>query len=216
MPQEQLPVGEIKADNNPSLTLKQFATSIRNKYPDSKLYKEKSDLELSKAFINSDPKYKVYQDRIKDWPTEWPITPKNQGTGQQESFIDTMKRAADAGKHDKLAQDITNDPKKMNEYLSKSIKEAPWGKGAAAYGGAVALPFALAEIGNTLFGRKVVRDILTGRMKKLPSLAQKVYEHLKQPGTIVKSPFGRAIEYYLLSKIGVSKSTINKLLDIPK
>lgn len=216
MPQDQLPVGEIKADNNSNLTLKQFATSIRNKYPDSKLYKEKSDLDLSKAFINSDPKYKVYQDRIKDWPTQWPITAKNQGTNKEESFIDVMKRAADAGKHDKLAQDITNDPKKANEYLSKSIKEAPWGKGAAAYGVAVALPFALASIGDSLFGKKVVRDILTGRMKKVPSVAQKVYAHLKQPGTIIKSPYGRAVEYYLLSKVGVSKSTINKILEIPK
>lgn len=53
-----------------SLTVAQFATAIRNKYPDSKLYKEKSDVDLTRAFIKSKPEYKVYEKRIKDLPPE--------------------------------------------------------------------------------------------------------------------------------------------------
>ncbi len=209
------------------LTMKQFAESVRNKYPDSKLYKTKSDFELSKAFIASDPKYKTYEKRIKDWPLEsskssigyrggqqWPITPKNLGTGQEESFSDTLKRGIQASKTDKLGQEVANDPVKRQEYFSRAIKEAPWGKAAATYGSMMALPFAMTEIGTGIFGKKVVRDILTGRMKSVPSVASKIFEHLKQPGTIIKTSYGRAIEYYLLSKAGVSKTTINKILGI--
>lgn len=44
-----------------------------------------------------------------------------------------------------------------------------------------------------------------------PEIARAVLNHVKEPGTIIKLPFGRAAEYYMLSKLGLSKGAIAQI-----
>src|SRR5579864_3248064 len=94
-----------------------------------------------------------------------------------ESFQDTMKRAAKAGK--------TVTPQVIQSQAKKGLREAPGVLAAAPAMGAAGAA-ALAAGGEGLM--------------KAPDVAEAVLNHLRQPGTIVKLPFGRAIEYYMLKE----------------
>lgn len=57
----------VGVDKSNSIDLHTFAEAIRNKYPDSKLYKQKPDHDLAKAYIDSKPEYKVYEKQIRGY-----------------------------------------------------------------------------------------------------------------------------------------------------
>jgi len=111
------------------------------------------------------------------------ITPKD-----GESFSDTMKRAAAAGK--------TVTPELVQAQAQKGLKQAPAVIAAAPAIGAVgaASLAGLGELGAVT-----------------PKVAKAVMAHVSQPGTILKFPFGRAVEYYLLGKAGVNQSTLKQI-----
>jgi hypothetical protein len=135
-----------------------------------------------------------------------------------EDFNDTMQRAAQAG------QTVT--PEEISSQGWKGIKESPAALAAApAMGFAGAAGIAgLGELAGATFTKVPGgRDVATGRM--LPWVEQEgksllrqgteaVVSHLKQPGTILKLPFGRAIEYYALGKLGLSKADLSKVSDL--
>ena len=108
-----------------------------------------------------------------------------------EFFADTMKRAANAGK--------TVTPQVIQSQTRKGLKEAPVVLAAAPAMGAAGTT-ALAAGGEGLM--------------KAPDVAEAVLNHLKQPGTIVKLPFGRAIEYYMLKELGFPKGTVSKIAEL--
>lgn len=44
-----------------------------------------------------------------------------------------------------------------------------------------------------------------------PEIAMAVLKHVQEPGVIFKFPYGRAIEYYLTSKLGLSSGAVSKI-----
>jgi hypothetical protein len=105
-----------------------------------------------------------------------------------ESFSDTMKRAAAMGK--------TVTPQQIQSQAKKGLQEAPTvlaAAPAAGFAGAAGLA-GLGELGAVT-----------------PKVAKAVLAHVSQPGTILKFPFGRAVEYYLLGKAGVKQSTLKQI-----
>ena len=42
-----------------------------------------------------------------------------------------------------------------------------------------------------------------------PEIAKATIRHLMEPGTIFKFPAGRAVEYYLAGKLGLSKTHLS-------
>jgi hypothetical protein len=101
-----------------------------------------------------------------------------------EDFGQTMKRAAAYGKTvtpDQINAEVQSAPQKVGATLAA----AP----AIGFGGAAAL----AGAGES------------------PWIAKAVMDHVAQPGTILKMPYGRAVEYYLVGKLGMSKDVLAKI-----
>ena len=44
-----------------------------------------------------------------------------------------------------------------------------------------------------------------------PEIAAAVVRHIYEPGAILKFPFGRAVEYYMFGKLGLSKGAIGQI-----
>lgn len=105
-----------------------------------------------------------------------------------ESFDQTMQRAAAYGK--------TVTPGQINAELRTAPVKATETLAAAPLLGAAGAA-SLAGTGELLL--------------RSPQIAKNIAEHVKQPGTILKMPYGRAVEYYLLGKLGVSKETLAKM-----
>jgi len=115
------------------------------------------------------------------------ITPK-----EGESFQDTMKRAAEVGK--------TVTPEMIQSQAKKGLKETPAVLAAAPVIGAAGTA-ALAGAGEAgAYG-----------WEHAPEIARAVLNHAKEPGTIIKLPFGRTIEYYLMAKMGLSKGAVGQI-----
>jgi|SRR5579864_475760 len=105
-----------------------------------------------------------------------------------ESFADTMKRAAAYGKtvtQDQLNKEEATIPKKAATVLAA----AP----VMGFGGAAGLAG---------LGELVVNS---------PAIGKAVINHLMEPGSIFKFPAGRAIEYYLAGKLGLSKAHLSEV-----
>jgi hypothetical protein len=104
-----------------------------------------------------------------------------------EPFAQTMQRAAAYGKT------VTPD------MINSETQSAP-GKVAATLAAAPAMGFAgtAALAGASLS----------------PQIAKAVAQHVAQPGTILKMPYGRAVEYYLVGKLGMSKDVLAKIAGV--
>jgi hypothetical protein len=70
--------------------------------------------------------------------------------------------------------------------------------------GPLAIPVAAATIG-------AAPEIAGAAVGYAPEIAQAVVKHISEPGTILKFPFGRAVEYYMMGKLGLSKGAIGKI-----
>jgi hypothetical protein len=44
-----------------------------------------------------------------------------------------------------------------------------------------------------------------------PEIAKAVVKHIAEPGTVLKFPYGRAVEYYMMGKLGLSKGAVGKI-----
>jgi hypothetical protein len=109
---------------------------------------------------------------------------------------------------------------KRVEEAAKAIKTAKDAASAAKAAGKGAE--AAKEIGNMSKAVKVyqkaqevVKDVTksSGRINFIKNTATKVLEHAKQEGTIIKTPYGRAIEYFLLYHMGFSKAKLKALIE---
>jgi hypothetical protein len=109
-----------------------------------------------------------------------------------ESFLDTMKRAANAGK--------TVSPDLIQSQTIKGLKEAPVVLASAPTMGAAGAA-GIAGIG----------EVGGAAAEYAPTIAKAVLEHVKEPGQVFKFPYGRAAEYYLLGKLGFSGDAIKKI-----
>ena len=120
------------------------------------------------------------------------IVPKGLGTGDEESFSDTIKRAT------QRSQSLT--PQQRQAEIDKETATIP-AKTAQTLGAAagigVAGPAALGGLGELIVNS--------------PEIAKATIKHLMEPGTIFKFPAGRAVEYYLAGKLGLSKNHIGEI-----
>ena len=109
-----------------------------------------------------------------------------------ESDSQFMARAIDAGKH------VTPEQIEQEE-RGNNARAVPTLVGAALSGPAMLT----AEMGSA-FG--------AGKLAELSKpIAQAILKHVQGPGNILKFPYGRAVEYYLLGKLGLSKSHISEI-----
>jgi hypothetical protein len=117
-----------------------------------------------------------------------------------ESFADTMKRAVQY--HKSLT------PQQQQAAIDKETATIP-AKAAQTLGAA-------ATIG--VVGPAADMAVTTGAVEAgaygwehAPEIARAVLNHAKEPGTIIKLPFGRTIEYYLMAKMGLSKGAVAQI-----
>lgn len=109
-----------------------------------------------------------------------------------ESDSQFMARAVEAGKH--VTPEEIEEEKRGN-----NARTMPTLVGAALSGPAMLT----AEMGSA-FG--------AGKLAELSKpVAQAILKHVAGPGNILKFPYGRAVEYYLLGKLGLSKSHIGEI-----
>jgi hypothetical protein len=127
-------------------------------------------------------------------PSTWINTGKD-----EESFSDTMKRAAEHGKTlvDTKTGNLTPEGQKEFAAEEKTMPEKTAETLGAAAGIGIAGPAALAAGGELLVNS--------------PEIATAVVKHLLQPGTILKFPAGRALEYYLMGKLGLSSGHVAEI-----
>jgi hypothetical protein len=109
-----------------------------------------------------------------------------------ESDSQFMARAVEAGKH------VTPDQIEK-EVRGNNARTIPTLVGAALSGPAMLTT----EMGSA---------IGAGKLAELSKpIAQAILKHVEGPGNILKFPYGRAVEYYLLGKLGLSKSHISEI-----
>jgi len=105
-----------------------------------------------------------------------------------ESFSDTMARAAQQGRAT------------TQDQINKEVATAP-GKAATVLA-AAPLAGAGGAAGLTGMGELVANS---------PEIGKAVIKHLMEQGQIFKFPAGRAIEYYLAGKLGLSKAHLSEV-----
>jgi|ERR1035437_265825 hypothetical protein len=106
-----------------------------------------------------------------------------------ENYADTMKRVVSQGKKttpEQIAAEVHTMPKKA----AQVIASAP----AIGAGGTAGLAG---------MGEMIVHS---------PAVAKAVLQHISEPGTILKFPYGRAAEYFLMTKMGLSQSHLSDLV----
>jgi hypothetical protein len=109
-----------------------------------------------------------------------------------ESDSQFMARVVEAGKH------VT--PEQIEEeQRGNNARTAPTLVGAALSGPAMLT----AEMGSAFGADKLAQFS--------KPIAQAILKHVQGPGNILKFPYGRAVEYYLLGKLGLSKSHISEI-----
>ena len=105
-----------------------------------------------------------------------------------ESFSDTMKRAA--------AQGQKTTPDQINREIATMPGKAATVVGAAPVMGAAGTA-GLAGMGEM--------------MLQSPTIAKAVLQHISEPGTVLKFPYGRAVEYLLTGRMGLSQSHLSAI-----
>jgi hypothetical protein len=116
-----------------------------------------------------------------------------------ESFQDTMRRAVQY--HQSLTPEqqkaaINAETATIPKKAAQTIAAAP----AIGFGGTAAL----AATGEAIQGG-------IQAAKYAPEIAKAVLKHIQEPGQVFKFPYGRAIEYYMLTKLGLSTGAISKI-----
>jgi hypothetical protein len=109
-----------------------------------------------------------------------------------ESDSQFMARAIEAGK--RVTSEQIEEEKRGN-----NARTVPTLVGAALSGPAMLT----AEMGSVFGAEKLAQ------LSK--PIAQAILKHVAGPGNILKFPYGRAVEYYMLGKLGLSKSHISEI-----
>lgn len=118
-------------------------------------------------------------------------------------------RAANAAQKAQQATKEVQTLRKTIQGLQATKKTAEAAKVAPQYQKAMKAAKEAWEVSRTLTDK-------ADKAKKGTLALGKIVEHLKQPGVIAKFKGGRALEYFLLTKLGLSKTDTTKVLSMLK